>query len=45
MWKSEKSEFHLTEKIDFLFGSIVLATASNVNMELRNIARPDSHYC
>lgn len=32
-------------KTDFLFSSIVLANPTNVNMELRDIARPDSHYC
>lgn len=30
--------------IDFLFGSIVLANPSNVNMELRDIARPHMQY-
>lgn len=32
-------------KIDFLFSSIVLANPTNVDMELRDIARPDSHCC
>lgn len=45
---SKVKQVRLSElKNDFLFGTIVLANATivNVNMELRNIARPNSQLC